>query len=176
MPPVTAERSPPDFADDRGGFAGDRRFVDGGDAGHHLAVRGDEVAGLDENDVADLEVEGVHAFEDVAEVFRVEEPLGPRVAAGPAHGVGLRLAASFGDGLGEVGEQHGEPQPGCDLAGEQGLAVARDEIAEEQDRDAERYDLGDEDHRVLGEGLGIELAEGLDRGPARDRRVEQAGG
>ena len=104
------------------------------------------------------------------------QALGPRVAAGLAHGVGLGLAAALGDRLGEIGEQHGEPEPGRDLAGEQGLPVAGDEIAEEQERDAERHDLGDEDHRVPGERPRVELAEGLDRGPARDGRVEEAGG
>ena len=32
--------------------------------------------------------------------------------------VGLRLAAAFGDGFGEIGEQHGEPEPEDDLEGE----------------------------------------------------------
>ena len=42
------------FADDRRGFAGDRGLVDRGDALDHLAVGGDDVAGLDQHDVADL--------------------------------------------------------------------------------------------------------------------------
>jgi len=32
-----------------------------------------------------------------------------------AQAVGLRLAAAFGDGFGEVGEQHGEPEPDREL-------------------------------------------------------------
>jgi hypothetical protein len=32
-----------------------------------------------------------------------------------AQGRGLRLAAAFGDRFGEIGEQHGEPQPEIDL-------------------------------------------------------------
>ena len=43
------------FADDRRRFAGDRRLVDRGDALDHLAVGGDDVAGLDQHDVADLQ-------------------------------------------------------------------------------------------------------------------------
>ena len=58
VPPVTAERSPPDFADDGGGFAGDRGLVDRGDALDHLAVAGDDVARLDQDEVAHLEVLG----------------------------------------------------------------------------------------------------------------------
>ena len=43
------------LADDRRGLAGDRRLVDRGDALDHLAVGRDGVAGLDQDDVADLE-------------------------------------------------------------------------------------------------------------------------
>ena len=39
------------------------------------------------------------------------ETAGHGVGLGPAQGVGLRLAAPLGDRLGEVGEQHGQPQP-----------------------------------------------------------------
>jgi len=59
VPPVTAERRPPDSADDRCGFAGDRRFVDRSHALDHLAVRRNYVAGFDQHHVADLRsVEG----------------------------------------------------------------------------------------------------------------------
>ena len=43
------------LADDGGRLAGDGRLVDRSDALDHLAVAGDEVAGLDQHDVADLE-------------------------------------------------------------------------------------------------------------------------
>ena len=43
------------FADDRSGFAGDRRFVDGGDTFDDFAVRRNDITGLDEHDVTDLE-------------------------------------------------------------------------------------------------------------------------
>ena len=49
------------LADHRGGLAGDGGLVDGGDALDHLAVGGDQVAGLDEDDVADLERGAGHA-------------------------------------------------------------------------------------------------------------------
>src|SRR5215207_5356436 len=47
VPPVAAG-----FTDDRGGLAGDGRLVDRGDAFDHLTVGWDDVAGLDEDDVA----------------------------------------------------------------------------------------------------------------------------
>ena len=52
---------------------------------------------------------------------------GDRLGARPAQRLRLRLAASLGDRLGEVGEEHGEPQPQRDLADEAGVgAVAHD--------------------------------------------------
>ena len=42
------------LANDRRRLAGDRRFVDGGDALDDFAVAGNEIAGFDENDVAEL--------------------------------------------------------------------------------------------------------------------------
>ena len=45
------------------------------------------------------------------------EALGQRLAARAAQGVGLRLAAPLGHRLGEVGEEHGEPQPDRDRRG-----------------------------------------------------------
>ena len=54
-----------------------------------------------------------------------DELVAPCVAAGQQLGLGfgalapqqlgLRLAAALGDGFGEIGEQHGEPQPEDDL-------------------------------------------------------------
>ena len=115
------------FADDRGGFAGDRRFVDRGDAFDHLAVGRDDVAGLDEHDVADLQAGAGHQLEVGAVV--AGEQLGLRLGARPAQRIRLRLAAPFGDGFGEIGEQHGEPEPEDDLEGEAETAAAGDEIA-----------------------------------------------
>ena len=49
------------LADHRRGLAGDRRLVDRGDALDHLAVGRDEVARLDQDDVAGLEARRRHA-------------------------------------------------------------------------------------------------------------------
>ena len=51
----------------------------------------------------------------IGRALSVDDQLGlGRHPRGP-QGVGLRLAAALGDGLGEVGEQHGEPEPERDL-------------------------------------------------------------
>ena len=93
-----------------------------------------------------------------------------------AQRVGLGLAAAFGDRLGEVGEQHGEPQPEDDLEGEAEVAAAGDEVAEEQDRGQQRRRR----RRRTSPGCWtsaarIELAEGVadggPRGCARSSRL-----
>ena len=62
-------------------------------------------------------------------------PVGDRLRARLAQRVGLRLAAPFGDRLGEVREQHGEPEEQRDEAGEHVLVRRRRaEVLEEQDR------------------------------------------
>ena len=100
------------FADDRRGFARDRRFVDRGDAFDHLAVGRDDVAGLDKHDVADLEAGAGH---HLTLAVSTGQQLRLRLGAGAPQRIRLRLAAAFGDGFGEIGEQHGEPQPDNDL-------------------------------------------------------------
>src|ERR1700731_1759047 len=52
VPPVTAERSPPDPGR---GLAGDRGLVDGGHASDHFAVGRNVFAGFDKDDTAALE-------------------------------------------------------------------------------------------------------------------------
>ena len=54
VPPVTEEKSPPASRITGARFAGDRGFVHRGDALDHLAVARDDVAGLDQHDVAAL--------------------------------------------------------------------------------------------------------------------------
>src|SRR5208282_6227675 len=94
------------LTDDRGGFAGDGRFIHTGDAFHHVAIRRDEVAGLANDEIALLEVRGRDfVFMAVAQAPR------DGVFAGFAGAFGLGFAPSLGDGLGKVGEQDGEPEP-----------------------------------------------------------------
>ena len=83
VPPVTAERSPPDSRITGAHLAGDRRLVDRGDALDHLAVAGDDVAGLDQDQVARLEVLGRSALVELAIV-------GGAAAASPAWWCGWR--------------------------------------------------------------------------------------
>ena len=147
MPPVTAERSPPTLADHRRGLAGDRRLVHRGDAFDHVAVAGDQVAGLHQDDVALLQVWRRHHL--IIRGVRRSEPLGLRLGARLAQRRRLRLAAAFRHRLGEVGEQHGQPQPDDDLEGEAEMSAAGPEVAQEDHGGERRDDLDDEHHRVL---------------------------
>ena len=162
------------LADHRRRFARDRRFVDRGDAFDDFAVAGNDVAGLDQNDVADAQVERVHRLEDIAEILGIDITFGARIGARLAQRVGLGLAAAFRHRFGEIGEQHREPQPESDLAGKQRRTVLRENIADEKAGDDQRDDFGDEDDRILGQFARIELAQGVDRRGADDRRIEQS--
>ena len=109
------------LADDGRRLAGDGRLVDRGDALDDLAVGRDHLAGRHDDDVVDRSA----ATRAPARVAAVRQPaVGHRLGAGLAQRRGLRLAAPLGHRLGEVGEQHGEPQPGRDEAGEDVLLAA----------------------------------------------------
>ena len=60
VPPVTARPVAAALADDRGGLAGDGGLVDRGDALDDLAVAGDELARLDDHEVALAQLRGRH--------------------------------------------------------------------------------------------------------------------
>ena len=162
------------LANDGRGLAGDRRFIDGGDALDDVAVAGNDLAGFDQHDIAQTKVERIHAFDDAAKVFGIDIALGAGVAARAPQSVGLRLAAPFGDRLGEIGEQHREPQPGGDLAREGSRPVMSHKIANEEQGHHQRHHFGDEDDGVLRQRSRVELAQRVDRRAGDDLAVEQA--
>ena len=103
------------FADHRRGLAGDGALVDRGDALDDLAVGRDDVAGLDEDDVAAAELRGRHRLEGVVRRVGGRQLLAGGLGLGGAQARRLRLAAALGDRLGEVREEHGQPEPDRDL-------------------------------------------------------------
>ncbi len=114
MPPVTAERSPPELADDRRGFAGDGRLVHRGHALDDVAIGGDQVARLDKDDVALFQLDS-RDRRDLVMVARIGKLLGDHIRLGGPQARGLRLAAALGHRFREVREQHREPEPQDDL-------------------------------------------------------------
>ena len=89
-------------------LAGDRRLVDRADALDDLAVGRDDLAGLDDHDVAALRA---RAPGDLARRRAAARCVG---RPGRAQRARLRLAAALGDRLGEVREQHRQPEPDRD--------------------------------------------------------------
>ena len=89
---------------------------------------------------------------------------------GGAQRVRLGLAPGLGHRLGEVGEDHGEPEPEGDLEGEADAGraeVAAEELADEDDRRDGRADLDHEHHRIPPDLARVELPEGVDQRPGR---------
>jgi hypothetical protein len=81
------------FADDRRGFARDRRLVDRGHAFDHVAIAGNEIAGFHKNNVALLERGRCNRSPAHCTAF---QHLCGGLRLGLAQGRCLRLAAPFG--------------------------------------------------------------------------------
>jgi hypothetical protein len=157
------------FADHGRGLAGDRGFIHRRHAFDHLAVGGNVVAGFDQNDVADLEAGAGYQTKGLV---GTGQQLGLALGAGFPQRFRLRLAAAFRDRLGEVGEQHGEPQPQDDLEGEGKAVTACHQFAQEDHRGQRGHDLDHEHHGVLDHQPRIELDKGrADRGD-HDLRIK----
>ncbi len=154
------------LADDRGGLAGDGGFVHRGDAFDDVTVARDDVPGLAHHQVADAQLR----TRDLLLAGAVlGQAAGDGVGLGLAQGVGLRLAAALGDGLGEVGEDRGEPQPGGD-----GPAEPVGRVLDRQDGGDDRPDQDDEHDRGLDHDPGVELAYGIREGLQQLLGVEEA--
>ena len=157
------------FTDDRRRLAGDGRLVDGRDPLDDIAVARDDLPGDHDAQVAQLQVGRPH----------LDEPLGSahpghRLRPRLAQGGGLGLPPPLGDRLGEVGEEHREPQPCGDQPGEPVVGRrARAEIAHEEHGREHAPDLHHEHDRVAGHVDGAELGEGALDGTAHEVAVEQ---
>ena len=112
VPPVTELRmSVPGLLEDRRGLAGDRGLVDEPDALDDVAVTGDRLAFLDDDDVALAQLGRADVLE---RAVRAAAMRGRDRARPPQRG-GLGATARLGDRLGIGREQDREPQPDRDL-------------------------------------------------------------
>ena len=98
----------------------------------------------------------------------VAQPAGDGLGLGPPQRRGLRLAAALGDGLGQVGEHDGQPEPDHDRPGED----AR--VGDGEDGGQHGADLDDEHHRVADHHPRVELAGRVRQRGEQHLRVEQA--
>jgi hypothetical protein len=154
------------LADHRRAFAGDRGLVHRRDAADDVAVRRDQIARLDQHDIADAQGAGGNA---VIRLSVALHPLGGQLGLGGAQRCRLRLTATFGERLGKGTEEHRQPQPDHELQ----LEASRQAILpdKEQDREQQRDDRGGEHHRIADQLPRIEFAKGV-----TDRRGDQLGG
>ena len=160
------------LSDHRRRLARDCRLVDRGHALDHLAVRGDEIAGLDQDHLTRSELAGVRRHDKTG--LLVDDQLGLGLLSRLAQRRGLRLAAALGDSFGEIGEQHGDPQPDKDLEGEAEMVAALQPVANEDHGGECSNDLDHEHDRILHHQAWIELGKGRADSPAKrswDRSV-----
>jgi hypothetical protein len=137
--------------------------VDAGDPVDDVAVAGDELAGLDHDDIALRQQRCRHLLggcgRRVVALRPAADTPGDRVGLGPAKRLSLRLAAALGDRLGQVGEHDGEPQPDRDQPGEDGR------VGDREHRGEDGSDLHDEHDRVTPQGARVELAQRAGKRP-----------
>jgi len=105
---------------------------------------------------------------DVLEAPRGIEPVRHGLGACLAQGVGLGLAAPFGHRLGEIGKEHGEPEPERDLTCEQRVTGTAGEVLDEHRRRQQAANRDEAHHGVAHLHAWIEFREGIHRGLAHD--------
>ena len=88
-------------------FACNRRLVHGGNSFDDLAVGRYRITGLDQNHIADLQLWSGHHL--VVSAIRSGQELRAGLGTRAPERIRLGLAAAFGNGFGEVREQHREP-------------------------------------------------------------------
>ena len=91
------------------GFAGDRRLVDRCDPFDHTAIARNEIAGVDEESVPNLQLDCGHAFDTVLMPLLLLGSMSrfAHVSVRLSQRGGLGLSAAFGQGLSEICEKQG---------------------------------------------------------------------
>ena len=104
------------LADDRGGFSGNGGFINAGNAFHHIAVSGDHVTHLAQDEITLVQIRSGNLF-----LKAIAQASGHRVLARFPQAGGLGFAPAFGHSFSEVGEEDGEPEPDGQLSDEAAL-------------------------------------------------------
>ena len=136
------------LANDRGTLAGDGTLIDRGDTGDDLAVRRNDLARLDQYQIAGAKLR--RGYELAILRFEAVQPARGGVLSRRPQAVGLGLAARLGQGLGEVREQDGEQQQECQcrLVDDQAYGRATDDRLDGHDRRQHGAKLDQEHDRV----------------------------
>ena len=160
------------LADHRGRFARDGALVDRRQTFDNLAVGGNGISGDAFEHVA---LAQCRAADDMR-LSVLLDPFGRGLLTGLAQRIGLCLAACFGDGLGEIGEEHRgqQDQEDHDIVAQRTLRrVSCHGDPDNQQQHDERYDLDGEHDRILDHHTRIELAERLNEACVYKLFVEQ---
>ena len=164
------------LANDRGALAGDGALVHGGNAFNHLPIAGNDIARLDDDHVT-LAQRRCRDGGKRGTILGAGQLLGRDIAPGAAQRVGLGLAAAFGHGLREVGEDHREPQPQGDGENKTGWGFAiADQRLEKQDGGQHAADLDHKHHRILHLMPWVEFDQCVNRWPAAQSMGRRANG
>ena len=148
VPPVTAERSPPDSRM----TGADSPVIAASltEAMPSITSPSEGMMSPASTSTTSPTLSSVRGHEPIVLlVARTRDQLGLGLGALPAQRIGLRLAAALGHGFGKVGEQHREPQPQNDLELEADMLAAGDEIADQDHRRQRGDDFEHEHHRIL---------------------------
>ena len=162
------------FADHRGTFAGDRAFVDRGDAFDHFAVAGDHVAGFDQHDVVLAQRGGRHelmSWRRSAAASSFLACTSRRVARSESAWALPRPSAIASAKLANSTVNHSQAETPKMNAGDSWPAVEHGVDAQARRQDA--ADEHGEHHRVANLPARIEFQERVDHRPPHNRRIEQ---
>ena len=172
MPPVTAERSPPDSR-----MTGADSPVIADSSTEAIPSITSPSAGMRWPAVTTTTSPAVSSMLGTLDGLPVgQPPPGEGLRARAPERRGLRLAASLGHRLREVREQHGEPEPCRDQGGEEVLLRARvRDVLQKEDGHDHAPDLDEEHHGVARDVSWVELAERGEQGATDDPGVEQGG-
>ena len=145
------------LADDRRRLAGDRRLVDGGDALDHLAVARDDLAGLDQHEVAGFSAERRRRLELCPVAARPLAPSSVRVLRSVSAWALPRPSAIASAKLANRTVNQSQRV----IWREPAEGAPADRGRDEQDRGQHGADLDDEHHRVLGQRAADRACEGV---------------
>ena len=167
VPPVTAERSPPDSR--MTGADSPVMALSSTDATPStISPSAGITSPADTRTMSPLRSDGRR--HDLVGPIRALA-LGDRLGLRPAQRVRLRLAAALGHRFGEVGEEHGQPEPDRDLQLEAELTAAGDEVLDQAERGQHAADLDDEHDRIARHRARMELDERIPDRATDDLRI-----
>src|SRR5262249_50989605 len=134
-----------------------------------FAVSRNEIPRFDEHDIPRAELRCCHHFE----LAIGQNLMGHRIRLRFAQVVRLSLAACFGHRLGEIREQHREPEPQRDLNAEQKPTCPGDRILDHEYSRKRCSYFDNEHHGILGYNSWVELDERLLRSTPQDFGIKK---